>query len=128
MDRTADRILISIPAREEMACIIRLATTAIANRAGLDLDQSDDINTATEEVFRYFCTSSKIDGNDISFDYSLAGDKLQIKAGDSLTSLADSDTRIGRYCRFILEKVTDSFGELSEQGKYSIIMEKLSNP
>lgn len=128
MDHAEDRIIISIPAREEMAGIIRLATTAIASRAGLDLDQSDDINTAMEEVFRYFCTSCKIDGDDISFDYCIAGDKLKIKAGDSFTSLADSDTRIGRYCRFILEKVTDGFDELSEQGKYSIIVEKLSTP
>lgn len=128
MGKPGDRICISIPAREEMADIIRLATTAIANRAGFDLDQSDDINTAMEEVFRYYCTSCSIDGSDVNLRYLIDADKLEIRTGDSLNSLSDSDTRIGRYCRFILEKVTDSFREISEQGKFSIVIEKSSKP
>lgn len=123
-----DTIRISIPAREEMTQIIRLATTAIANRAGFDLDQSDDVNTAMEEVFRFFCSGCAMDEQNVSLNYSIYGDRLQIKAGDSLSSIAGDDSRIGRYCRFILDKVTDGFEESMDHGKYSILITKLSSP
>lgn len=118
------KISIAIPAREELTGVLRLATTAIANRAGLDLDQSDDINTAVEEVFRYFCTSCIIDGTDISISFSIDDNKLEISAGSSFSSLSEDQTKIGRYCSFILEKVTDGYREQSSQGRHSIIIEK----
>lgn len=124
MKESKDKILISVPAREEMAEIVRMATTAIANRAGLDIDQSDDVNTAMEEVFRFLCTSCAVEGDDVSMDFSFDRESLRIKAGDSRSSLADSETKIGRYCCFILEKVTDGYSEISDQGRFSIVIEK----
>jgi len=127
LDKLGDNIHIQIPASEEMADIIRLATTAIANRAGFDLDQSDDINTAMEEVFRYYCTSCSMDGTEVKLDFVIENDSLRVRAGDSLNSLAENNSKIGRYCRFILDKFTDSFHEVSEQGRYAIIIEKTSD-
>jgi anti-sigma regulatory factor (Ser/Thr protein kinase) len=111
-----------------MTSIVRLATTAIANRAGFDLDQSDDLNTALEEVFRYFCSSCSMDGDNVNIFYSIHDNKLQIRAGDTLNSLSDNDTKIGRYCRFILDKVTDSYSELSERGRFAVVIEKQTSP
>jgi anti-sigma regulatory factor (Ser/Thr protein kinase) len=123
-----DNINITVPAQEELTSIVRLATTAIANRAGFNLDESDDLNTAIEEIFRYFCSSCKVSGSDISIYFSLYENRLEIRAGETLNSLADNDTKIGRYCRFILDKVTDGYREHSESGRYSLIFEKQSIP
>lgn len=124
MEAVSSKIRIAIPAREDLTSILRLATTAIANRAGLDLDQSDDVNTAMEEVFRYYCASCAIDGTDIQISFSIDDDRLEICTGSSQSSLAEDDTKIGRYCSFILEKVTDGFREESALGRHSIIIQK----
>lgn len=116
-----------MPAQEDLSEIVRLATTAIANRIGLDLDQSEDLNTAIEEVFRYFCSSCSLEGSDISIVYSILDGRLEIQAGSTLNSLIENETKIGRYCRFILEKVTDGYRELSEDGRFALVIEKQTN-
>lgn len=119
-----DLIKISIPPREELAHVIRLATAAITNRAGFDLDQADDMNTAAEEIFRFLCASCELEGQVVNFRYSIDNDKLEIRAGDSMTSMTSDDSKMGSYCRFIVDKMADSFEESCHEGRYSLLVTK----
>jgi anti-sigma regulatory factor (Ser/Thr protein kinase) len=111
-----------------MTQIIRLATSAISNRAGFNLDQSDDMNTAVEEVFRFLCATCGMDEKSIILNYSIHDDKLELRADDSTASLAGNESKMGSYCRFILDKMTDSFEESSRDGKFSILVTKYYRP
>lgn len=45
-----DNILIQVPAKPEYFLVIRLSTSAIATRAGFDVDQIEDIKVAVAEA------------------------------------------------------------------------------
>ena len=101
-------ILISIPTDERMTSVIRLATTAVASRAGLNIDQADDLNTALDELFRFSITQeSKPVPSIFRINYNIHSDCLEVVTEGIGVNFNDETSKVGRYCRFILEKMMD---------------------
>jgi anti-sigma regulatory factor (Ser/Thr protein kinase) len=95
-----------------MARVVRLATTAVASRAGLNLDQADDINTALDELFRFYISQEdKRTPTSFSLCYNIHTDKLEVITEGIDDSFCDENSKVSRYCRFILEKMMDDVVE-----------------
>jgi anti-sigma regulatory factor (Ser/Thr protein kinase) len=122
-DAKHDTVSIALPAQEQMIKVIRLATSAIANRCGLNIDQADDLNTAIDELFRLFASEFG-GGNDFCMRYFLFHDRLEIHAEGCAALLKDTD-HIGRYSRFLLETLTDGMEERpNAQGGMDFVITK----
>ncbi|MFA6000739.1 MAG: hypothetical protein WC828_01310 [Thermoleophilia bacterium] len=101
-------IHISVPTDERMTSVVRLATTAVASRTGLNLDQADDINTALDELFRFSVSQeSKPVPSIFRIQYNIHADCLEVVTEGVGDSINDETSKVGRYCRFILEKMMD---------------------
>jgi serine/threonine-protein kinase RsbW len=108
-----DRVVISVPARGEFARTVRLASAELAVRAGMNIDDVDDVRLAVEEAFVYAC--ERVEAGDVTFSFSLAEGSLELVMGP-LPALCDEDGSAevqDRYARFILESVCDEY-ELTE--------------
>ena len=108
---------------ERMSKVVRLATTAVASRTGLNMDQADDINTALDELFRMSVAS----GGDHSFciNYDILPDRLEILAQGIDSSFGDETSKVNRYRKFIIEKVVDRFEERpNPDGGFDVLLVK----
>jgi len=104
-----EEVHISVPTDERMTSVVRLATTAVASRTGLNLDQADDLNTALDELFRFSITQeSKPASSVFRIHYNIHADCLEVVTEGIGVSFTDEASKVGRYCRFILEKMMDS--------------------
>lgn len=100
-------VCITVPKEERMTQILRLATTAVASRTGLNLDQADDVKTALDELFRLIVSNAKADQQKFCVRYSIRDDSLEVVTEGIDVNLSDETSNVCRYCRFILEKMTD---------------------
>jgi anti-sigma regulatory factor (Ser/Thr protein kinase) len=119
-----DTVLIDVPPLERLSKVLRLATTAVASRAGLNLDQADDLNTALDELFRLCLTG---DGMKKPFciRYEVHPDRLEVLAEGINASFGDEASKVNRYRRFIIEKVADRFEQRSNpEGGIDILLVK----
>ena len=107
---SVDTVSISVPPMESMSKVVRLATTAVASRIGLNIDQADDLNTALDELFRS-CLAQHA-GDKINFDvsYFIHPDHLEIVARGCV--FADEKEKVGRYSRFLMESLADRVQEI----------------
>lgn len=105
-----DTVSIILPRRRESGSLARLATTAVACQAGLNLDQADDLNTATDEIVRVLVTEETTSGS-FTIRYMTSADNLEIVAGSFAGPILDGDSEASRYRRFVLEKVSDRLDE-----------------
>ncbi len=120
-----DFICLKIIPREEMTKVMRLATTALANRAGLNLDQADDMNTALEEIFRFEISGDHTDELPLTICYNVCSDRLEVITEGTSLNLLDESDKVSRYSRFVIESVTDEFSESrNPDGGYNILMVK----
>lgn len=120
-DQPVDVVSIALPPRKQMSSVIRFATTAVASRTGLTLDQADDLNTALDEISRMFITGSGTAGTDLCVRYFIFPDRLEIVAYGVPKNIMDSADKLNRYSRFILESVSDQVEEQADpRGGYNV--------
>ncbi|MHB9053148.1 MAG: hypothetical protein ACYC5F_04055 [Thermoleophilia bacterium] len=98
-----------------MSKIVHMATTAVASRVGLNIDQADDLNTGLDELLRLSASESSRD-KPFCVRYDVHPDRLEVLAEDVNASFRDGTSKVSRYRRFILEKVADRFEEKTNQG------------
>lgn len=111
-EEAEETVHISVPTDERMTSVVRLATTAVASRTGLNIDQADDLNTALDELFRFSITQeSKPAPSVFRIHYNIHSDCLEVVTERIGVSFTDKTSKAGRYCRFILEKMMDSVTE-----------------
>ncbi|MCL5671383.1 MAG: hypothetical protein M1423_08840, partial [Acidobacteria bacterium] len=111
--------------REVCAKIVRLTTAAVASRAGLNLDQADDLNTALDELFRLFLTENDPSHPRFFIRYTIGAADLEVVAKGISQNLFDDSSKMNRFSRFILEKVADKVEEIpSPQGGYEVVIIK----
>jgi anti-sigma regulatory factor (Ser/Thr protein kinase) len=124
-DHLPDVVCITLPQLENSAKLIRLTTAGVASRAGLDLDQADDLNTGLDELFRLFLAESKAAPPSFSVRYTIHPVRLEVVANGISQNLFDDSSKINRYSRFILENVADKVEELpSPDGGFEVIIVK----
>lgn len=128
MSNNVERVDICIEQNEGMIKILRLTTTAVANYAGLNLDQVDDLNTALEEILHTTLNTSKEERPCFNMHYELHPDKLEMTIEGVNFDPSDQERRVNRYSRFVIESVTDDFkNSPNPEGGYNVSMTKYLN-
>jgi len=109
-----DRIMLSVPARGEFARTVRLAAAELAARAGMCVDDVDDVRLAVEEAFVYAC--ERADADHVTFAFTLGPGLMELLVGPLPVGTAGDDgSEPGeRYARFILESVCDEYEVLAQ--------------
>ena len=103
-----EEVHISVATDERMTGVIRVVTTAIASLTGLNIDQADDLNTALDELFRFHILQEcRPLSSEFRIRYEICNDCLEVVTEGMDTNFSDEDSKIGRYCHFILEKMMD---------------------
>ncbi|MHB1391384.1 MAG: ATP-binding protein [Thermoleophilia bacterium] len=108
-DSQRDTVSIAVPPREVMSTVVRLATSAVASRTGLNIDQTDDLNTAMEELFHAFVARNFNQKANFCVSYFIHPDRLEIVA-EGCHFPADN-AQVGRYSRFLLASLSDDMQE-----------------
>jgi serine/threonine-protein kinase RsbW len=111
-----DRVVLSVPARGEFARMVRLASAELAVRAGMNIDDVDDVKLAVEEAFVYAC--ERVSSGELIFSFTLAEGSVELLLGP-LPGICDDDSGAeagDRYARFILESVCDEYELVEREG------------
>jgi serine/threonine-protein kinase RsbW len=104
-----DRVVLTVPSKGEYARTLRLAAAELATRAGMDIDDVDDVRMAVEEAFVF--ASEHVIGAELSFAFTVTPGSIEVSVGP-LSSGCSSDEAPDageRYARFILESICDEF-------------------
>lgn len=111
---SADRVVLSVPAKGEYARTVRMTAAELAARLGMTFDDVDDVRIAAEEAFVFASERGDGDG-EVKFTFELMGDALQVSVGPLPGGCADTrdDEARSEYATFILESVCDEF-EIAE--------------
>ncbi len=109
--KTADTICLTLYQRSLLPKIVRLATAGVASKAGFNLDEADDLQTALEELLRLHLAEDNPPGGNLCIRYSFFSDRLEIITRSIPRNFLDGANKIDRYARFILEKVADRVEE-----------------
>jgi len=108
-----------------MTRVVHLATTAVASRIGLNIDQADDINTALDELFRLSLSQKAGIGQEFCVRYDIHKDRLEVLAEKMQMSIGDVTSKVSRYKRFIIEKVSDRYEERTNpEGGFDVLLVK----
>lgn len=122
-DSHNDTVSIAVPPRDMMSKVVRLATSAVASRTGLNIDQTDDLNTALEELFH---TVVRHGNQEIDFciNYFIHPDRLEIVAEGC--HFPEENQQVGRYSRFLLTSLSDRMEETpNPAGGFDVRLVKL---
>lgn len=120
----ADVVCLNLPRENDMSRILRLAASAVASKTGLNLDQSDDLQTALDELFRLYLSETRTEAQ-LCFRFQILPDRLEVVTQGISRNLFDEENRLNRFSRFILENVADRVDEIpSPQGGFEIILVK----
>ncbi|MHB9111394.1 MAG: hypothetical protein ACYC4D_02020 [Thermoleophilia bacterium] len=123
-ERDMEVVCIAVPPIERMNRVMHLATTAVASRTGLNIDQADDINTALDELFR-LSVSQPDDGQSFCVRYDIHDDRLEVLAEKIQASIGNGNSKVSRYRRFIIERVADRFEERTNpEGGFDVLLVK----
>jgi serine/threonine-protein kinase RsbW len=112
-----DRVVLTVPARGEYARTVRLTAAELASRAGMTIDEVDDVKLAVEEAFLF--AARRVEGSELTFSFVLEPAGVELLVGPLPPSCAGlEETDAGeRYARFILESVCDEFDVLERGGE-----------
>ncbi len=119
-----DTVCITVPPHQRMLKVVRLATTVVASQSGLNLDQADDLNTALDELFRLSLSASRGERT-FCLHYNIHPNRLEVVVKDIHAGIDDKTSKVGRYRRFIIDKVVDRLEErCNTKGGFDILLVK----
>lgn len=122
-DSHNDTVSIAVPPWDMMSKVVRLATSAVASRTGLNIDQTDDLNTALEELF-YAVVRHGNQEVDFCINYFIHPDRLEIVAESC--HFPEGNQQVGRYSRFLLASLSDRMEETpNPAGGFDVKLVKL---
>ena len=121
-----DNVVLSVPARAEFARTVRLAGAELAARAGMCIDDVDDVRLAVDEAF-LFATERAADST-VTFSFTLSAGSIEMLVGPVPAIHDDSDDgeQGERYARFILESICDEYEAVEHEGGTYIRLVKRS--
>jgi anti-sigma regulatory factor (Ser/Thr protein kinase) len=111
----SDRIVLTVPAREEYARTVRMTAVALVGRLGVPIDLVDDVRIAVEEAY-VFAVRRTQPGGDVTFTFTVGDGRFACEVGPlaEVPEKEDADESGERYAVFILDSVCDEF-ELAER-------------
>jgi len=111
----SDRIVLTVPAREEYARTVRMTAVALVGRLGVPIDLVDDVRIAVEEAY-VFAVRRTQPGGDVTFTFTVGDGRFTCEVGPlaEASEAEDADESGERYAVFILDSVCDEF-ELAER-------------
>ncbi|MDO8964797.1 MAG: hypothetical protein Q7W30_09955 [Coriobacteriia bacterium] len=112
-----ERVVLTVPSRGEYARTVRITAAELATRAGMNIDDVDDVKLAVEEAFVF--ASERKETGELTFAFDLRSEAIELEVGP-LPAACDDDDDPGageRYARFILESVCDEFELLDRDGE-----------
>jgi serine/threonine-protein kinase RsbW len=112
----SDRVALTVPARGEYARTVRLAAAELATRAGMDIDDVDDVKLAVEEAFVY--AVARLKDADLKVAFTVDDSSIEVLVGPLPGPCVDGDEADAgeRYAAFILAEVCDEFDILDREG------------
>lgn len=124
-ENPADVVCLTLPQKDHLSKVIRLTTSAVASKTGLNLDEVDDLHTGLDELFRLFLADKRPPSGRLCIRYNIYPKRLEVITQGISNDLFDGASKINRYSRFILEQIADRVEEIpSPQGGYEIILVK----
>ncbi len=121
--KPSETVCLTLYQKNALSKIVRLATAGLAGKSGFNLDESDDVQTALEELFRLHLSDEN--PPDLSIRYNIFSDRLEIVMRGISRSVLGGANKVDRYARFILEEVADGVKEApSPDGGFEITIEK----
>jgi len=112
---SADRVVLTVPARGEFARTVRIAAAELATRADFGLDDVEDVRLAVEEAFVF--ASERLIGNEVTFTFEVAPGLVAVEVTPLSMGCSNEAPDAGeRYSRFILESICDEFGIFDADG------------
>ncbi len=118
-----DNIKMSIPNKPEYVSVIRLTTSALANKIGFNIEEIDDIKVATAEACT-FLLKSKLNNENFNIEYNLFDTKLSIKVTGSRSNTELKECKENILGLFIIESLMDEVGFNKDNDFIEIIMIK----
>ncbi len=111
-----DRVVLTVPTRGEFARTVRVAAGELASRAGMCIDDVEDVKLAAEECFVLACGLEN--ASEVSFVFDLTDGGMEIEVGPLPGECVRwNDGQSGeRYARFILESVCDECAPAERDG------------
>lgn len=118
-----DNIKMSIPNKPEYVSVIRLTTSALANKIGFNIEEIDDIKVAIAEACT-FALQRKIENDNLNIEYNLFDSKLSIVVrGDNLNNKVN-ESKENELGLFIIESLMDEVIFNDDNDSIEIIMTK----
>lgn len=122
--KPADIVCLNLPRESGLSRIVRLAASAVASKTGLNLDQSDDLQTALDELFKLYLSETQTE-EQLCFRFQILPDRLEVVTQGISRDLFDDKSKLNRYSRFVLEKVADRLEEIpTPHGGFEIVLIK----
>lgn len=112
---SADRVVLTVPARGEFARTVRVAAAELASRAEFDIEGIEDVRLAVEEAFVF--ASERLVGTEITFAFEFAPGIVTVEVTPLAIGCSSEAPDAGeRYSRFILESICDEFAIHDDDG------------
>lgn len=119
------RVVLTVPALGEFARTVRIVAAELATRAGMDLDDVEDVRLAVEEAF-VFAAERNV-GTDITFTFDVEHGVVTLLVSTLEPACAEDGPDTGeKYARFILESICDEFELIDENGECHMRLVKRS--
>jgi serine/threonine-protein kinase RsbW len=119
------RVVLRVPALGEFARTVRIAAAELATRAGMDLDDVEDVRLAVEEAFVF--ASERNIGSDLTFTFDIEPGVITLAVSTLVPACAEDGPDTGeRYARFILESICDEFELVETDGECHMRLVKRS--
>lgn len=110
----ADRVVLTVPAQGEFARTVRIAAAELASRAGMGLDDIEDVRLAVEEAFVF--ASQHILGDALTFTFDVSPGAVALEVAPLAPASCEVADTGERYARFILESICDEFEIIDGDG------------
>lgn len=128
----AKQIELCVPAEQSMMLVVRMATAGVMSRAGLTLDEMDDIKMAIDEACNMMMLQKpSCSGLYIVYEYDRQSVCVRIEGRDPVCkeSSAKTDLNMQEVIRCILESMVDEV-EMTERedGSTKIVRLKKNIP
>lgn len=118
-----DSITMSIPNKPEYVSVIRLTTSALANKIGFNIEEIDDIKVAIAEACT-FILHNKIENENLNIEYNLYDSKISIAVRGNNSNAQLNESKENELGLFIIKSLMDEVNFCDKKGYIEILMIK----
>ena len=115
-----DRIELTFPARGDLVVLARLVASAVAARAGFDIEELEDLRLATNELCMLAMQGSDAQSGALRLELTMHGDAIGAACTLERAAAAHAPTpeseEIARLSEQILDALVDEHGRESHDG------------